>query len=246
MIASPSPRGGEVVPQSGATSVSFVVPSFNEELNLENAFSEILEACAQAAGQIRNVEFILVNDGSGDRTGEIMEQLKEKNSGVRCIHHPTNLGLGAAFKRGATEANHEYVLWIPGENTVPAKTICSILNEIGKADLVITYPLNLETRPVSRQIVSHAFSLLARVVSPYAIRYYNGPNLLRRAAVLSALPQTNGHAFQLEMLIKLLRKNCSYIQLGILIRDRPAGKSKAIRPKNALQVLSTLYRIWRN
>jgi len=134
---------------------------------------------------------------------------------------------------------------VAGENTLPAWTIGSILNEIGKADLVITFPLNLEVRPLPRQIVSRLFSWLTRIVAPYAIRYYNGPNLLRRAAVTSALPEADGHDFQFEMLVKLLRKRWSYIELGIQIRHRPAGKSKAINPRNILRVIKTLYRIWR-
>jgi len=95
--------------------VSFIVPSFNEALNLENTVSEIREGCAQATDRVGRVEIILINDGSDDGAAEIMERLKAANSDVHCIHHPINLGFGAAYKRGALEESMSTSCWLPAK-----------------------------------------------------------------------------------------------------------------------------------
>lgn len=111
----------------GKPDISFVILSYNEEQNLENTVVELLCACEKRQEFIGQTEIILVNDGSTDATATIIEKLVRRHSNVRDIQHPTNRGLGAAFKSGARAAMQEWVFWLPGENTVPSDTIASIL-----------------------------------------------------------------------------------------------------------------------
>jgi hypothetical protein len=131
---------------------------------------------------------------------------------------------------------------VPGENSVPAASIAAILRECGKANMIISDPLNSVVRKKVRQLLSSAFQWLTKTISSQDIRYYNGPNLYYRAHVLSALPRTDGHAYQLEMILKLLSTGCTYMQVGIDVRDRPTGRSKALRPKNVARVAWALIR----
>jgi glycosyltransferase involved in cell wall biosynthesis len=59
--------------------VSFVVPALNEEGNIAGAVSTILQA---AEGRVADLEILLVNDGSTDRTGDLMEQLAETDKRI--------------------------------------------------------------------------------------------------------------------------------------------------------------------
>lgn len=214
----------------------------NEANNVGNVVREILNACTIAANIIGDVQLILVNDGSTDDTGNIIERIAEKQPNTLCIHHQRNQGFGAAYKSGVRRASNEFVFMVPGENSVPFRAIVAILFELGKADMIISYPLNPAVRKKGRQLLSSWFQRLTKNVSPHEIRYYNGPSIFRRKDVLWALPRTNGHAYQFEIIVRLLNASLSFIEVGIDVRNRPVGRSKALRPMNVLRVLWTLVR----
>jgi glycosyltransferase involved in cell wall biosynthesis len=218
----------------------------NEAGNVANVVREIRAACAAAEYPRDSIQLVFVDDGSTDGTGAIVERLASEHPNALCVHHPRNRGFGAAYKSGARAASHDYVLMIPGENSVPCESIVAILSALGKADMVITYPLNPVVRKKVRQLLSFCFQWLTKKISSHDIRYYNGPNLYRRAHVMSALPRTDGHAYQLEMSLKLLSAGRSYVQVGINVRNRPTGRSKALRPKNVARVVWALIRctVW--
>jgi len=224
-------------------SISFVIPSMNEATNVENVVREVEMACASLTGKIDSVELVLVNDGSSDNTGEIIDRIAARLPNARCVHHPRNLGFGAAYKSGVRAATKNYIYMVPGENSVPPEAMIATLSALGKADMIIAYPLNTIVRKKVRQLLSRSFQWLTKTISSQDIRYFNGPNLYLREQVLAALPTTNGHAYQLEMILKLLSLGRTYAQVGINVRDRPSGKSKALRPKNVVRVVWTLIRV---
>lgn len=218
----------------------------NEVDNIRNTINEIEIACAEFQSNIGPTELILVNDGSTDKTSEVIEKLIAERKNARSIHHQNNLGFGAAYKSGVIAAKHDLILMIPGENSVPARSIITIVNSYNEADIVIAYPVTLATRKKNRQILSIGFQWFVNLMSPKKIRYFNGPNLYRRSHLLKALPKTNGHAYQLEILFKLLKKKFSYIEIGIDVRERPTGKSKALKPKNIIRVMWVIARLSTN
>src|SRR5262249_49533555 len=69
--------------------LSVFLPSHNEEANVERVVRGYLAALPRFA---RAYEVIVVNDGSGDRTGEIAERLAAEDSHVRVVHHRVNRG----------------------------------------------------------------------------------------------------------------------------------------------------------
>lgn len=214
----------------------------NEATNVENVVREIEVACNALAGAIGPVQLVLVNDGSSDNTGDVIERIAAGYPNALCVHHQHNLGFGAAYKSGVRAATHNYIFMVPGENSVPSESMIAVLSSLGKADMIISYPLNSVVRKWARQLLSTSFQWLTKKISSQDIRYYNGPNLYHRTHVLAALPKTNGHAYQLEMILKLLSLGRTYAQVGINVRDRPTGKSKALQPKNIARVVWALLR----
>ena len=77
--------------------VSFVVPALNEEKVVEHVVREIH---SHVNNLIQTNEIILIDDGSTDRTGEIMEALARELPNVRVLHNRPNIGLGASYQRG--------------------------------------------------------------------------------------------------------------------------------------------------
>ena len=222
--------------------VSFVVPALDEQENIRATVDEVLEA----AKGLGSFEVILVDDGSTDDTGRIMDELAAGHPAIAVVHNRPNRGLGGAYKVGLARASQEYVMLVPGDNSFPADCLRQILAVVGQADVVVPYRLNPEARGLGRRIGSSGFTTVLNLLFGLRIRYYNGLVVHRTALVRSIDIETDGFAYQAEALIKLLRQGHSYVEVGTIIEERRQGASKALRPKNLLSVARTIIRLWRS
>ena len=107
-----------------------VVPAYNEEHGVEASLRDLRDALA--ASGLRH-EIVVVNDGSTDRTGEILARL----DGLRVIEHPDNQGYGAAVKQGVREAVHDWILITDGDASYPASNLPRLLSAIGDNDMAV-------------------------------------------------------------------------------------------------------------
>ena len=93
--------------------LSYFFPAHNEEANLEGLVEEALATLPTLA---ETFEIIAVDDGSKDRTPAIADELAARHPGVvRAVHHPTNLGYGAALRSGFRAARYELVAFTDGD-----------------------------------------------------------------------------------------------------------------------------------
>ena len=86
--------------------VSIIIPVFNEERFIKQVVEEVIQADTLGLKK----EIIVVNDGSQDRTGVILNKIRRKYSRLVVINHPTNLGKGAAVKSGLMRSGGDVVL----------------------------------------------------------------------------------------------------------------------------------------
>lgn len=219
-------------------SVSFIVPALNEERNIVGA----VRTCTQAAeGIVSDYEVILVNDGSRDRTGELMEDMARTDPHLRVVHNSRNLGFGGAFKAGLTIATMDYVVRVCGDDQVPIAGVRRVLGEIGKADFVVPYIANPgEFRSLGRRFGSWGFTQLVNTLFGLRVPYYNHCVVFRRDAVQSIRIVTDGFAYQAEALVKLLKAGYGFVAIGVNDVARIHGKSTALRPRNLVKVVRAL------
>lgn len=218
--------------------VSFVVPALNEEGNIEGAVRTILQAATE---RVTDLEILLVNDGSTDRTGQIMESLAKADKRIFVVHNPKNLGFGGAFKAGASLARLEYVIRICGDDSVPVPGVQLILDHIGRADLVIPYIANPgEFRSWGRRFGSWGFTTLVNLLFSQRVPYYNHSVVFRRDALHSIQIATNSFAYQAEALAKLLKAGYTYVPVAVHDIARLHGESTALKPSNIVRVVHAL------
>lgn len=223
-------------------SVSFVVPALNEEDNIKAAVDSIRAAIEK---RLDDYEIILVNDGSTDRTGAVMEELARMSDRIRVVHNSRNLGFGGAFKSGAAEARKDYVVRICGDNAVPAEGVGLVLDQIGQADLVIPYIANPEFRSWGRRMGSRAFTSIINGCFGLSVHYYNHCVVFPRNLLSSITIVTDSFAYQAEAVVKLLKAGCSYVEVGVHDLPRFKGESTALRPKNVFNVLRAIFSLVR-
>ena len=112
-----------------------------------------------------------------------------------------------------------------------------VLERAGEADIIIPYTDNPEVRPLARRLLSRGFVGLMNILSGRRLRYYNGA-VLHKTSLLRDCPfRTDGFGYQAEILVKLLARGCSYVEVPTRIRYRPHGSSKAFHVRNLIQLV---------
>jgi len=112
--------------------LSIVVPCYNVEKYVGQCIESLL------AQTLTDIEIILVDDGSPDRSGEICDDYAARDSRIRVIHK-ANGGVSAARNDGLAQAVGEYVIFVDSDDCVPADAyalMCAKAEETG-ADIVI-------------------------------------------------------------------------------------------------------------
>ncbi len=143
--------------------LSIIVPVFNEGEKLEQNL-KILSA--EVEKYFKDYEIILVNDGSTDKTKEILTHLQISHMTI--INHQFNMGKGEALKTGMKFAAGEFILFIDGGMEIHPREIKVFLGlmHLYDADIVIgskRHPQSVVYYPVYRRILSFLFQQLIRV-----------------------------------------------------------------------------------
>ena len=126
---------------SGGNSIclSVFLPCYNEEANFNNVVRKVLRVLN---GTQIDYELIIVDDGSADKTGQNADQLTNKNSSIKVIHHTFNLGYGAALKSGFKTASKELIFYMDGDGQFDISYLPPLLSLMNKYDVVSCYRLN--------------------------------------------------------------------------------------------------------
>ena len=114
-------------------SLSVFFPCYNEEANVERV---ALKTRGVLEKLVADWEIILVNDGSKDGTGEIIDRLGAQDPRIRPVHHPVNGGYGAALKTGFRSAAKQYVFFTDGDGQFDIAEVERLLERIGQADII--------------------------------------------------------------------------------------------------------------
>jgi glycosyltransferase involved in cell wall biosynthesis len=219
--------------------ISIVIPALNEEANIAAA---VREAVAALGDRFADYELLLFDDGSTDGTGAIMDRMAAADPRhVRVTHNASPRNLGGVYKQGIALARMEYLLMVPGDNENPGHALQAPFDAIGRADIVLPYPVNSAVRGLVRHAVSCAYVALLNGLFGLRVRYYNGTVIHRTANLKGLSVKTSSFAYQAEILIKLLCAGKSFVEVPIRIEPPKEGRrSRAFRWKNMVQVGRTL------
>lgn len=220
--------------------ISFIIPCFNEENNIQNTVKEILDLSRKCS--LKNIELIIIDDGSNDKTYEKIKTEKK----IRKFQHKKNIGIGAAYKTGLKKSKGEYIIMIPGDNSHPITSIEPIIKNIGKSDIIIPFTTQKGKRSLLRFILSKAFTLLLNSYFNLKVKYFNGTVLHKRSILNEIEINSDGFDYQAEILIKLIHKKFLYKEVEVVINERKEGQSKAVSVSNAFKILKNLIKLKKN
>ncbi len=223
--------------------VTIVVPALNEERNLLDAVRGVHE---KTAPFFREIEVLVVNDGSTDRTGQVAEACARDFPDTRAVHHEKPWGLGGSVRHGFELARHPRVMYVSGDNEIEPGSLVAVYAAAGKADMIVPHITNLSDRGLFRSTVSRTYTALVNTLFGYRMRYYNGHVLYRREQVLSLPPWTHSMVFQAEILVQLLDRGTRYHEVPYQVHTVTGRKSKAFHAPHVREVVKAVLRLfWR-
>jgi dolichol-phosphate mannosyltransferase len=234
-----SPPEGMPVVQAPRTSVTVVVPCFNEEGALHH-LRDALEELTVTLGQRYALEYLLVDDGSTDKTWDEARDLFGRWENVRFVRHAENRGIAAAIMTGLRAATADIVCSIDSDCSYdPCQLVRMIpLVEQG-ADLVTASPYHPQGHvaqvPGWRLALSKTASRLYRCVLRSKLFTYTSCFRVYRRGVVAPLElQSGGFVGVAELLWELDRRGARIAEAPADLRGRAGGQSK-------MRVLSTAW-----
>ena len=245
----PTGSGVAISKPARVTELSFFFPAHNEEANLEALVDEALAALPALAERF---EIIAVDDGSRDRTPAIADALAAKHAGVfRVVHHPVNLGYGAALRSGFQAARFGLVAFIDGDRQFKVADVGRLTERIAAADapdVVLGYRLKRADPPI-RRWYARIYRLSNRIFFGVRVRDIDcACKLFKREALTPIRVASGGAFFTAELLIKLRYEGRKLAEVGVPHYARTAGSPTGAKPSVVFRAVrdfwSLRFRLW--
>ena len=245
-----SARAGQPVRGTGRVAeLSFFFPAHNEEANLEALVDEAMGALPALAEKF---EIIAVDDGSKDRTPALADDLAKRHPDVfRVVHHPTNLGYGAALRSGFRAARFDLVTFIDGDRQFKVADVGRLTERLAGADapdVVVGYRLKRADPPI-RRWYAHIYRLSNRIFFGVRVRDIDcACKLFKREALTPIRVSSGGAFFTAELLIKLRFAGRRIGEVGVPHYPRTAGSPTGAKPRVVLRAVRDFWslriRLW--
>ncbi|MBF0207305.1 MAG: glycosyltransferase [Oligoflexia bacterium] len=223
--------------------ISFFVPCYNEASRIIPTFKKIINI-----GELLklSLEIIVCNDSSTDNSLLEIQKFCDQNTQTRIhiINNTKQNGVAYNYFNAVTIAKGTYYMLISGDDAEDKNSILEVIKLRGKAEMIIPY-LSPDSRKWIRIFLSNAFTMIVNLSSGNKIKYYNGNVLHLRRNLLNIKTSTNltGIVYQAEIILKLLKKNTSYIEVPTRNNEKKGWITSALRPWNFLLVTLFFSRI---
>ncbi|MBO0866054.1 MAG: glycosyltransferase family 2 protein [Mycobacterium sp.] len=222
--------------------LSIFLPAYNEEGNVQAVVQRALSVADEVG--FDRFEVIVVDDGSGDATGELAEGLAAADARVRVVHHDRNRGYGAALRTGLNAARFEWVFWTDCDGQFDLDELPLLAAPAEHHDLVVGYRVDRQDNFVRRtntwawgMLVSRMFDLEIRDVD-CAFK------LLRRSWLDRIAPLESDGAFaSTELLVKLRQAGLQPEQVPVTHLPRRWGTASGADIRVIFRAFRDLFRL---
>ena len=205
-------------------SISIIFPVFNEEKNIESA---VLNTDLVMSKLFSRYEIIAVNDGSTDRTADILNLIRTRNENIRVITHEKNRGYGAALKSGFINAKNELVFFSDSDNQFNINEIKKFIPYIEEYDVVAGYRQKRNDN-FSRRIIAFFWKVTVKLLFSINYKDINCAFKLFTKNILEKIKPENliseGATVNAEIFYKLNKVHAKIKELPVSHFPRKYGK----------------------
>ena len=227
--------------------LSYFFPAHNEAANLRGLVDEALATLPTLAERF---EILIVDDGSRDETPAIADELAAAHPEVRAIHHPVNLGYGAALRSGFANAGFEHLAFTDGDRQFKVADLGRLIDRLaaGKADAVVGYRIK-RADPLVRTVYAKLYRLANRIFFGLKVRDVDcACKIFTRRSLEGVSVESGGAFFSAELLIKLRARGRRIDEVGVPHYPRTAGSPTGAKPQVVFRAVRDFWalrlRLW--
>lgn len=215
-----------------------ILPAHNEEIAIAETVNSTLEALAS---WLADFEVIVVNDGSQDGTGAILDGIAARNAHLRVIHHEVNQGYGAALVSGFEAGSKDLAFFMDSDGQFDIRDLERFFPLLAEYDAVLGYRIKRQDTWMRKlnawgwkMLVGSIFGVRVRDVDCafklYTAQFFREHRLETRGAMINT-----------EILYKFARAGYTYTQLGVQHLPRNGGKATGAKPAVILRAFRELF-----
>ncbi len=221
-------------------SLTITFPCYNEEANVERVTLAALKMGRRVA---KDLEVVVVNDGSKDRTGEIADRLAAEHPEVRVVHNRPNKGYGGALASGFRAATKNWVFYTDGDGQFDMEEIDRVLPLLRDYDIVSGYRMNRQD-PFMRKFNAFCWGTLMRALFGLRLRDIDGAFKIYPRHLFDRIEmKSTGALIDTEVLARAQRLGYKIGQVGVTHYPRTAGEQTGANLKVILRAFKEAWRL---
>lgn len=215
--------------RSDPLGLSVCLPAYNEESNIAAMVRDVVDTMSS---RFSTIEVVVVNDGSTDRTADVLRELEDQYPCLRTLHHRRNLGYGAAVHAALSAATQDLLLSTDSDRQFALSEIDRFAPLMGGHDMVIGYRAR-RGDPTARVVLGAAWTTLGNRLFGYLARDVNCAfKLVWRDVFRDVGPaiRSRGATFAAEWLTRTRRAGFRIAEVPVTHYPRPAGSQTGANP----------------
>ena len=221
--------------------LSVLVPAFNEEALLESALAEIGEAAAQACAAY---ELVVVDDGSADGTGAILDRLASHDPHLRALHHAHNQGIGGALTTAGRHAGYNRAIICPVDSPLHAEQLRAYLEACADDTVVVGYRPKRVGYQGWQQLGSTVYHVLASGLLGLHLRDLNWIHMYPTKLFSEIELEFGGIVYLAEVLARAKRRGYKFVEIESPMVARIKGVATISKPRVIWRTFWALWRLW--
>jgi len=211
--------------------LTIVIPALNEEESIGSTIQRCLEARERICrvGGVRDIEVVVVSDGSTDRTAAVTQEFVEREARVGLIVFEKNRGYGAAIKAGFERGTGELVSFLDADGTCDPTYFGELCQTLRAEHAAVALGSRMQPgnhMPRIRRFGNMVYAMLLGVLSGKAITdTASGMRVLRRDALTALYPLPDGLHFTPAMSARAVLSDQRIVEVPMAYAER-VGESK--------------------
>jgi len=222
--------------------LSVFFPAYNDSGTIA---SMVIRAVQAASALTPDYEVIIVNDGSGDATAQIADELARTYPNVRVVHHAKNCGYGGALQTGFRSATKDLIFYTDGDAQYDPGELSELWSRMTPdADLVNGYKIS-RSDPLHRIVIGRIYHHVVSTLFGLAVRDVDCDFRLMRRSIFERihLEKTSG-VICLEMMKKIHDAGFRIVEVPVHHYHRAFGKSQFFNGRRIVKTAIDVMRLW--
>jgi len=224
------------------TSVSIFFPCYNDWGTMA---SMVMLTIRTAERLELDYDLTLIDDGSGDHTLDLLEEIGRRFPQVNIVRHEKNRGYGGALRSGFSAATKEWIFYTDGDAQYDVRELALLVERIGDdVDVVQGYKIT-RNDPLHRIVIGRIYHHLVKLA--FGLRLCDVDcdfRLIRRAVFDRVALKSDSGVICAEMMVKIQRAGFRVKEVPVHHYERQHGKSQFFNFPRIFRVARNLTGLW--